>query len=76
MKYEKYIIQEQCAPFADFDVEELATIHDRTGLKLMPHWVAQPYFRPLPSVRSAVATPVESEAPKKTVAQPIEVAAA
>lgn len=41
-------MDEQSAPFADQDVEELATIHEPSGLKLMPHWVVQPYFRPLP----------------------------
>ncbi|GJE89551.1 tRNA-dihydrouridine synthase family protein [Phanerochaete sordida] len=29
-------------------VDELITVHDPTGLKLMPHWVAQPYFRAAP----------------------------
>jgi len=52
-EYEEIVLEmksrmdEQSAPFADTDVEELATIHEPTGLKLMPHWVAQPYFRPL-----------------------------
>lgn len=30
--------------------EELITVHEPTGLKLMPHWVAQPYFRAAPKV--------------------------
>jgi len=52
--YEKIVLEmkarmdEQSAPFADVEVKELATIHEPSGLKLMPHWVAQPYFRPLP----------------------------
>lgn len=32
----------------DKSVEELITIDPATGLKILPHWVAQPYFRPLP----------------------------
>jgi len=53
-EYEQIVLEmkarmdEQSAPFADQDVEGLATIHEPSGLKLMPHWVAQPYFRPLP----------------------------
>lgn len=51
--YEKIVLEmktrmdEQSAPFAGTNVEELATVHEASGLKLMPHWVAQPYFRPL-----------------------------
>ncbi|EGN99640.1 hypothetical protein SERLA73DRAFT_134960 [Serpula lacrymans var. lacrymans S7.3] len=30
-------------------IEELVTIEPTTGLKVLPHWLAQPYFRPLPS---------------------------
>lgn len=29
----------------DRSVDELITVHEPTGLKVMPHWVAQPYFR-------------------------------
>jgi hypothetical protein len=42
------------------NVEGLATKHEISGLKLMPHWVAQPYFRPLTadgSKRAAKNTP-------------------
>lgn len=34
--------------------EELITVDPATGLKLLPHWVAQPYFRPLPKVAEQV----------------------
>ncbi|OCH85598.1 Dus-domain-containing protein [Obba rivulosa] len=30
-------------------LEELITIEPSTGLPVLPHWLAQPYFRPLPS---------------------------
>jgi hypothetical protein len=29
-------------------VEQLIKIDPTTGLKVLPHWLAQPYFRPLP----------------------------
>lgn len=29
-------------------VDELVTIDAISGLKKLPHWLAQPYFRPLP----------------------------
>ncbi|CAL1693795.1 unnamed protein product [Somion occarium] len=32
----------------DKTIDELITIDPATGLKILPHWVAQPYFRPLP----------------------------
>lgn len=32
----------------DKSIDELITIDPATGLKILPHWVAQPYFRPLP----------------------------
>jgi tRNA-dihydrouridine synthase 1 len=28
---------------------DLITIDRGTGVKVLPHWLAQPYFRPLPS---------------------------
>lgn len=28
--------------------KDLITIDPKTGLDLYPHWLAQPYFRPLP----------------------------
>ncbi|EKM61532.1 uncharacterized protein PHACADRAFT_180642 [Phanerochaete carnosa HHB-10118-sp] len=31
-------------------VDKLITVHESTGLKMMPHWVAQPYFRAMPKV--------------------------
>ncbi|KAI6106706.1 dihydrouridine synthase-domain-containing protein [Pisolithus croceorrhizus] len=32
-------------------IDELVTIEPTTGLKLLPHWLAQPYFRPLTHLR-------------------------
>ena len=37
----------------DKTVEELITIDPATGLKILPHWVAQPYFRP-PPIQTAI----------------------
>lgn len=31
-------------------VDELITVDPATGLKILPHWVAQPYFRARPQV--------------------------
>jgi len=70
-------MDEQSAAFEGIDVEELATIHEATGLKLMPHWVAQPYFRPLPGVRPEIKAKTEKVAvSSSSVVQQIEVAAA
>ncbi|KAH7927902.1 Dus-domain-containing protein [Leucogyrophana mollusca] len=42
-------------------IEELATIEPITGLKVLPHWLAQPYFRPPNStVQSARKPAAES----------------
>lgn len=42
-------------------VEELITVDPATGLKLLPHWVAQPYFRAQPKV----AEPVDKKSDKE-----------
>lgn len=31
-------------------IEELTTTDAATGLKILPHWLAQPYFRPTPTL--------------------------
>ncbi|PFH47217.1 hypothetical protein AMATHDRAFT_6997 [Amanita thiersii Skay4041] len=36
----------------DVDLKDLITIDPKTGLDLYPHWLTQPYFRPLPPQRS------------------------
>ncbi|GBE77291.1 tRNA-dihydrouridine(16/17) synthase [NAD(P)(+)] [Sparassis crispa] len=41
-------------------LEALVTIDEATGLPLLPHWLAQPYFRPLPP--AAAATESDEEA--------------
>ncbi|KAG2022289.1 tRNA-dihydrouridine synthase 1 [Coprinopsis cinerea AmutBmut pab1-1] len=41
-------------------LEDLVTTCPKTGLRLMPHWVAQPYFRPLP-----VPQPPQEKAKRK-----------
>jgi len=69
-------MDEQSAPFADIDVEELAIIHEPSGLKLMPHWVVQPYFRPLPPNVKPTAHAVDRiHTSKPTSTQHVEVAA-
>ncbi|KAL4064108.1 dihydrouridine synthase-domain-containing protein [Scleroderma yunnanense] len=40
-------MERDAAKAADRNVEELVTIEPTTGLKVLPHWLAQPYFRPL-----------------------------
>lgn len=32
----------------DKQPEDLVKVDDATGLRILPHWLAQPYFRPLP----------------------------
>jgi tRNA-dihydrouridine synthase 1 len=34
-------------------VKDLITIEPITGIPVMPHWLAQPYFRPLPGQKKA-----------------------
>lgn len=36
-------------------LRNLVTTDAATGLKLLPHWVAQPYFRPPPKPKTAIA---------------------
>ncbi|KAJ3494227.1 hypothetical protein NLJ89_g10852 [Agrocybe chaxingu] len=36
-------------------IKDLTTIDPVTGIKVMPHWLAQPYFRPLPEQKKAYA---------------------
>lgn len=39
--------------------EELIKLEPTTGLKILPHWLAQPYFRVQPTVFAKDATKVE-----------------
>ena len=32
----------------DVPLVNLVKVDESTGLKILPHWLAQPYFRPLP----------------------------
>lgn len=34
-------------------LEELVKVDPETGLKVLPHWLAQPYFRPLPAAKDS-----------------------
>jgi len=40
--------QRDAAEAAGLSIEELVKIEPTLGLKILPHWLAQPYFRPLP----------------------------
>ncbi|OBZ68583.1 tRNA-dihydrouridine(16/17) synthase [NAD(P)(+)] [Grifola frondosa] len=54
-------------------IEALTTIDAATGLPLLPHWLAQPYFRPLP-VEAAEEDTKEGEAAKVPGSAPAVVA--
>jgi len=43
------VAQQDAEEAADRSIEELITIEPTTGLKVLPHWLAQPYFRPVNS---------------------------
>jgi len=43
------VAQRDAEEAADRSIEELITIEPTTGLKVLPHWLTQPYFRPLNS---------------------------
>lgn len=43
------VAQRDAQEAADRSIEDLITIEPTTGLKVLPHWLAQPYFRPLNS---------------------------
>jgi len=42
-------------------VKDLITVEPTTGIPVMPHWLAQPYFRPLPDQKKASAVESHSE---------------
>jgi hypothetical protein len=33
-------------------IEQLITVDPTLGIKILPHWLAQPYWRPLPPPRT------------------------
>ena len=41
------MVQRDARAVEDRGIETLITIDPKTGIKLLPHWVAQPYTRPL-----------------------------
>ncbi|TFY78902.1 hypothetical protein EWM64_g5114 [Hericium alpestre] len=55
---------------AEKSVAELITYDKATGLKVLPHWLAQPYFRPLPEQREVVAEDDASQATSVQTADP------
>lgn len=48
VKEMKSRMERDAAPYAESDLQELATVQQDTGNRIYPHWVAQPYFRTLP----------------------------
>ncbi|KAI0696890.1 Dus-domain-containing protein [Cerioporus squamosus] len=42
-------------------LEELSPIDEATGFPVLPHWLVQPYIRPLPAEPEAAKPPAESE---------------
>ena len=42
-------------------LEELSPVDEATGFPVLPHWLAQPYIRPLPAEPDAAQPPLESE---------------
>ena len=41
-------------------LEELSPIDEATGFPVLPHWLAQPYIRPLPAEPEAAKPPREN----------------
>lgn len=44
-------------------IEELITVDPSSGLEILPHWLAQPYFRPLPVVATDNHKQLDGEVP-------------
>ena len=42
-------------------LEQLSPVDPATGFPVLPHWLAQPYVRPLPAESEAAKPPAESE---------------
>ncbi|KAI0652760.1 Dus-domain-containing protein [Trametes meyenii] len=42
-------------------LEELSPVDEATGFPVLPHWLAQPYIRPLPAEPEAAQPPQESQ---------------
>ncbi|KAJ7594477.1 Dus-domain-containing protein [Mycena floridula] len=40
----------------DIPIEDLITLDEGTGLKILPHWLAQPYFRPVQQIKRPLDT--------------------
>ncbi|CAA7266293.1 unnamed protein product [Cyclocybe aegerita] len=54
-------------------IRDLITIDPVTGIRVMPHWLAQPYFRPLPEQKKAYAaltTHEDASAQKRPLEEP------
>ncbi|KAF4610466.1 hypothetical protein D9613_007016 [Agrocybe pediades] len=57
-------------------LKDLITVEPITGIKVMPHWLAQPYFRPSPEQKKAYAlanAPLEVAEGESSVAVPVPV---
>ncbi|EPQ59942.1 Dus-domain-containing protein [Gloeophyllum trabeum ATCC 11539] len=64
VKEMKARMERDMAAAGDAPLEQLVTIEPTTGLPVLPHWLAQPYWRPLPKPKEAPpeAAAVEQEA--------------
>jgi len=50
----KIRMERDAAQYTDKDIEDLVVVDQATGLKIYPHWVAQPYFRVGPQKEALV----------------------
>ena len=60
-EYEKYcqeplsidpLLQRDMKQAEGVPIEQLVTVDSTLGIKILPHWLAQPYWRPLPPART------------------------
>jgi tRNA-dihydrouridine synthase 1 len=52
--YLNHVFKRDAAQYTDKDIEDLVVVDQATGLKIYPHWVAQPYFRVGPQKEAPV----------------------
>ena len=52
----------------DLDVNDLVKLDEASGLRILPRWLAQPYFRPLPEAKKITAKGATEVATPKVVA--------
>ena len=52
-------VQRDIEAAAGKTLEELSPVDPATGFPVLPHWLAQPYIRPLPAEPEAAKPPVQ-----------------